>query len=184
MSSQWKYDDTYTIEAGTGISSPERQFGLLFQEYVEKRRDPANHQQHTYPAFRTIFWDEPLHNPQLKNGNAHHMDVACESFERERKEYWKSKVPKWFPPPADYERMVPGAPKIESPRKSVKELMDLPRPKRDTFPVEKAEQYWGRERRINPYARAKVFTRPQDRHRPVTKEVNPSAILMYRSLYR
>jgi hypothetical protein len=167
MSSQWKYDDAYSNEPGDGLVSPERRFGLLFREYVEKRRDPAMHQQHTYPAFRKIFWDEAIHNPHLRNGNG--IDVACESFDRERKEYWKSKIPKWLPPPVELERMVPGHVENQSPRGKIKELMELPRPLRDPFNFDKPEQYWGRERRINPYARAKVYTRPQDRHRPVPK---------------
>jgi hypothetical protein len=167
MSSQWKFDDSYSNESGGGFVSPERRFGILFQEYVEQRRDPAMHQQHTYPAFRKIFWDEPIHNPHLRNVN--HIDAACEAFDKERKEYWKPKGPKWLPPQTELERMVPGHEDHPSLRQKLKELMDLPRPKRDPFNLEKSEQYWGRERRINPYARAKVYTRPQDRHRPVTK---------------
>jgi hypothetical protein len=191
----WKLDcgDQFSAAAAAALDnndalmqeiSPERRFGNLFQAYVEKRRDPASHQKHTYPAFRKIFWEEPVHNPHLQTTSDKFMHVACEAFDAERKEYWKCNVPKWQPAPA-FERITPGnndptncsnGHQSTTHKKTPKDIFGPPRPKKDTFPIEKAEQYWGRERRINPYARARVYTRPQDRCRPVTKDVSGTYI--------
>lgn len=110
-----------------------------------------------YPEFRKTFWEERLYNPAIGNT---HIDHAFDALDREQQKAWRKNGYKWSLSSdvrfRDNAYNNPGALKP------------------DRFPqcFEKPIKHWGRERKINPYNRAKVYTRPNDRCKPWAKLVS------------
>ena len=100
----------------------------------------------TYPAFRKIFYEEAAHNPAIKNPN----DEAYTYHEMEQKKYWYSKGKSFD----TQERFVEE--KDYSTRGPVKAAAH-------PHFFENGQKYFGRQRKILPYLRAQLYTRPMSR---------------------
>jgi hypothetical protein len=97
-----------------------------------------------YPSFRKIYYEEEKYNPGMANPND---TCAFNSFEREQTQHWQRKGT-IFDKQERFQDM-----KGYNSRGPVKP---------DEFPhvFEKGEKYFGRERKILPYLRAQLYTRP------------------------
>jgi hypothetical protein len=119
-------------------------------EFHEKSRKAK------YNSFRTTFWEQPMYNAPIGNTHIAHAEDA---FEKEQTKYWKRVGHKWS---------------LSSDVRFRDNVYNNPGPQKpERFPhvFEKPMKHWGRERAINPYARAKVYTRPNDRCKPWVKVV-------------
>mmetsp|Transcript_9052 Transcript_9052/g.13607 ORF Transcript_9052/g.13607 Transcript_9052/m.13607 type:complete len:326 (-) Transcript_9052:778-1755(-) len=103
-----------------------------------------------YPSFKKTFWEEPMYNPPLATAS---QDHAYEAYIKEQDSHWKRKG-KIFD---TQKRLVP--PKPANERGPVKA------PQYPHF-FEKGEKYFGRKRKILPYLRAQLYTRPIERCDP------------------
>lgn len=110
-----------------------------------------------YDKFRKTFWEEPIYNPEINHG--HLSDHVYEYLDKEQKKAWNHSGHKWS---------------LSSDVRFRDNAYENPGPQKpERFPqcFEMPSKYWGRERKINPYARAKVYTRPNDRCKPWAKLV-------------
>lgn len=99
-----------------------------------------------YPAFKPLFIEEPINNPSIANA---HICYEYDAQYHESEKHWNgsgaafSKQPRFEKPPE-----VPGGPS-----------------KPVEFPCffEQPQKVFGRQRKIRPFARAQVYTRPLER---------------------
>lgn len=97
-----------------------------------------------YPSFRKIFYEEEKFNPAVGNPNS---TAAFDSFEKEQTAHWQRKGPIFN----------------KQDRFAENRSFNVRGPvKPEEFPhvFEKGEKYFGRERKILPYLRAQLYTRP------------------------
>lgn len=110
-----------------------------------------------YSSFRKIYWEDPLYNPEINHG--HISNHAHEYLHKEQLKAWNHRGQRWSK--SSDVRFKDDAYINPGPQK----------PERFPQVFEKPHKHWGRERKINPYARAKVYTRPNDRCKPWVKLV-------------
>jgi hypothetical protein len=100
-----------------------------------------------YPQFRTTFWEESQFNPSIANTS---QSYEYEAHIGEETSHWSAKGHIW-----------------DTQKRWVE-----PRPQNETGPIKRTEylhffengqKYFGRNRQLLPYVRAKVYTRPLDR---------------------
>ena len=119
----------------------------------------------TYPKFKTTFWEESQYNPSIANTQQIGYDHNAHSVEQTN--YWKKKGHVI----SQTKRFVePPPPKLAGPKKT------------EQYPhfFEKGEVYYGRSRKINPFATAKQYTKPLDRVNKETLKVRRSLFLFTR----
>lgn len=153
---RWKLSDDLS-EASLNYddaSSLGEFFATAIAEGISQNKGPKKA---TYNRFRTTFWEEPLYNPEILHG---HINHAHEYLEKEQHRAWDRPQPKWS---------------LSSDVRFRDNVYTNPGPQKpERFPncFEKPHKYWGRQRKINPFARAKVYTRPNDRCKPWVKLVS------------
>ena len=150
---KWKLTDTmpvYDIDDAASLGE------FFAKAIVDGSGQPDRPKKARYDRFRKIFWEDPLYNPEIKHG---HINHAFAYLDKEQKEAWNKKGIKWS---------------LSSDVRFRDNAYINPGPQKpERFPqcFEKPERHWGRERKINPYSRAKVYTRPNDRCKPWVKLV-------------
>lgn len=153
MSTQrWKLDDDESIDdigSSVGLGS---MFARAIQEdkLLPKRREA----QAQYGSHRKLFFEDPLYNPGWANT---HISHEYEAHEKEQIKSWQKNGYQWSN--SNDVRFRPVVYHSPGPLKPA------------TIPnvFEKPDKYWGRERIINPFSRAKIYTRPNNRCKPFVK---------------
>ena len=152
---RWKLSDEQSLDSLNydDASSLGEFFATAIAEGTGAKTSPRKAK---YNRFRTTFWEEPLYNPEIAHG---HINHAHDYLEKEQKKAWTGRGHQWSL--SSDVRFRDNAYINPGPQK----------PERFPHCFEKPHKYWGRERKINPYARAKVYTRPNDRCKPWAKLV-------------
>jgi hypothetical protein len=105
-----------------------------------------------YPRFRKIYWEEGRFNPQINHG--HIATHSHDYLQKEGATAWSHTGHRWSL--SSDVRFKEDAYIKTGPQKAA----NIP------HVFETAHKVWGRERKINPYERAKVYSRPKDRCKP------------------
>mmetsp|Transcript_7211 Transcript_7211/g.10729 ORF Transcript_7211/g.10729 Transcript_7211/m.10729 type:complete len:460 (-) Transcript_7211:101-1480(-) len=107
-----------------------------------------------YPVFKKTFWEEPIYNPSLANTSQSH---EYEAYAKEQELHWKNKGKRFD---------------LQSRLVSPKPVNERGPVKPNQYPqfFEKGQKYFGRQRKILPYLRAQIYTRPLERCDPEVKK--------------
>ena len=101
----------------------------------------------TYAPFRRIFHEDPLNNPALQSAN---QTYAYDAHFKEQEAHWKRNGAGFTLPVEERFPVFSTEPT---------------RPDEFPFLSYKGEKYWGRERRVNSYCRAKIYSHSTERLR-------------------
>lgn len=107
-------------------------------------------QKKEYPEVKKVFWEESKYNPSLLTKD---QDYGAEYYQREQSEYWGKKGHKWN----EQQRFLREIPVSERGPKKAPEYEHC---------FETPERYWGRERQVRPFARARLYQCPVERFDP------------------
>lgn len=111
----------------------------------------AKNKKKKFPAFKPLFWDNPLYNPPIANT---HMCYEYDAFYKEESKYWS--------------RVNAGAKFSNDPQRAKQYHGDHGPFKPEEFPhvMEKPVKLYGRSRVVRPFEVAHEYTKPVEREVP------------------